>query len=242
MKLVVILHMFYHDLWGEIRSQLLNIPAGFDLCVSLCEEHDADGMRDRIMKDFPDARFMVLENRGADAGPFFEWMNVLVGEGREYDYLLKLHTKKIVRREARNPGHGDRMRRRCTAPIVGSTAAVHSCLNRLSDDRVGMIGAHSELYHDDNVPARNRKWLCEGEQHMQKFVEEFGVTTEMRVFFMGSMFWCKYGVMAKYMSRGRIGQEYFEKGDHGQGDTAAHAAERLFARFFVNEGLLIVGV
>ncbi len=83
----MVVHAYYRHLWPGLHLQLGNLQVPFDLFASV-PDHD---LGERIEHDRPGAQVVVVENRGHDVGPF----HTLVKGGalREYDAVLKLHTK-----------------------------------------------------------------------------------------------------------------------------------------------------
>ena len=240
-NMVVILHLFYQDLWEEIEGYLRNIKYDFDIIITICKDHK-DTVTNKIYKTFPNARIISMENRGGDIGPFFECMNLLIQEGKEYDLLLKIHSKKRlgIKRIRDNPEASRAEREKCIIPLVGTEQSVEKNIEILSNKKVGMVGAAKNLYYDGNC---SKEILTEGEKYMLFFMEKFGVKTPKRIFFVGTMFWCRYNILKKYLSRYRLDLNYFKEGPHNVGGpNAAHAAERFLGRIFANEDLDIVGV
>lgn len=240
-RIVVVLHLFYQDLWSEISLYLKNIDCEFDLCISLCKEHDAS-IVDTIRSEYPKSRIIFLDNRGADIGPFFEWMNILTSEKSDYDYLLKIHSKKSLTyaKKMNNSRLSDIERYNCINPLIGSCEIVSSNLKILSKENVGMVGSKIKFIDEKNRSYKNV--LIEAEKHMIYFMKSYGVSEVGRSFFSGSMFWCKYGVLSRYFSRCKIGIDYFQLGTHQMGNTAAHAGERFISRIFLGEKLDLVQV
>lgn len=124
-------------------------------------------------------------------------------------------------------------------PIVGSPAAVKKNLDLLASPKIGMTGSRGEL-HD--VSQKTFRFLKEAENHMIQMANFYGIKSDTRIFFGGSMFWCKYPILVKYLSRYKMQKEFFPLGNHAAGGTPAHAVERLFSRFFIEEKLNIIGV
>lgn len=238
-KIVVILHLYYQDLWPEFSKYLENIEEPFDLCISTCKDHDQSITED-IKKTYPFARIIALDNRGADIGPFFEWINILIKEGRSYEYLLKIHTKKrlFLVKKPEDYWISEWERNRCINPLISSKEVVRRNLEVLRENAVGILGSKQSFISDEKMPPHPN--LIEAEDYMIDLMKKFDIKTERRAFFGGSMFWCKYQVLSKYFSRYELDLEYFPLGFHSGGGTAAHAAERLFGRIFLNEGMKIV--
>ena len=234
MRIAVILHLYYQDLWPEFDRYLKNIEEPFDLCVSLCNDFECASIQKKIKESYPNVRFMVNENRGADVWPFFKWIYALIDEGKEYDCILKIHTKKSIRKNVENRA----WRTRCIVPIVGNRANVQRCLQHMSAPANGMVGGKSELI-PDGVKYKN---LLDGESYLVQLMEMFGVNTSKRSFYIGTMFWCRYDVLKKYMLKHRLSSDFFLVGHHVICGTAAHAGERFISRLFLNDNLNLVGV
>ena len=94
-RVLVIVHVFYPELWPPLADRIARIPAPVDLVVTLVEGR-SEALADSIVAQFPDARFEVVPNRGRDMWPFVRVLELgLVGD---YDAVLKLHTKASVHR------------------------------------------------------------------------------------------------------------------------------------------------
>ena len=80
-SIAVILHLFYTELFDEIRATLDNLGGNFDLYVSL-PETKAEYI-ETIKGFYPDAHVLIVENRGRDLAPFLEFLKVVLP--LEYD-------------------------------------------------------------------------------------------------------------------------------------------------------------
>ena len=58
----VILHLYYSEMWSEIRSYLSNLQEPFDLFVTI--PYGMDISESIIKAHFPDAQIYRCENRG----------------------------------------------------------------------------------------------------------------------------------------------------------------------------------
>jgi lipopolysaccharide biosynthesis protein len=92
-KILVCLHLYYinqADMFaGKIRSALSNYD--YDLFVTV-NDHNAE-TEQKFISFKPDAKFIIVKNLGADIFPFITVLNFINLE--DYDYIIKLHTKKI---------------------------------------------------------------------------------------------------------------------------------------------------
>ena len=61
MKILIVLHLFYHDLWGEFKEKLNNIETDFDLIVTLSE--DNEDFSSEIKKTFPNDYLIKIHSK-----------------------------------------------------------------------------------------------------------------------------------------------------------------------------------
>lgn len=92
-KILVHLHLYYKnqtDFFAEkIKSALNRQDIIYDLFITL---NSLDYETERKFLSFkPDTKFIVVENIGADIFPFISVLNLI--NIKDYDYLIKLHTK-----------------------------------------------------------------------------------------------------------------------------------------------------
>ena len=92
MKLAVHVHVFYKNLWPELKGYLGNVTVPYDLYVTLVED-DKNLISD--IKNFnKKTKVWVVENRGYDIGPFVDFLNKTFGKNKmreciEYSLRLK---------------------------------------------------------------------------------------------------------------------------------------------------------
>ena len=92
-KLLVHLHIYYHDQTDYFLSKLANINGcEWDLFVTMPVRDEAVEARLRSFKN--DVRIIGVENYGYDVWPFIHIIQQTRLE--EYDYVVKLHTKRSV--------------------------------------------------------------------------------------------------------------------------------------------------
>jgi lipopolysaccharide biosynthesis protein len=211
----VVLHLYYPDLWDEIRGYLDLLADDFDLFVSLCPDTGA-GFDARIREDFPDAEIRYFENRGRDIGPFVEFLR----EGRlaRYELVCKIHSKKSPHR-----GDGDRWRGTLLHQLLGAPEIVSEIRDVFRrDPEVGLLGPANQLDRSLESWGSNR-------ERMHALAERLGLPDEEVAleFFAGSMFWFRPAAFARLAELG-LRLEDFEE-EQGQLDGALHhALERFF--------------
>lgn len=91
---LVHLHLFYKELWPELKTCILNIrDYPFVLFVTLVE-HDEEIEKD-IKNTFPDVKFLLVENVGYDIYPFLKVLSQI--DLNDFSYVIKLHSKRNVK-------------------------------------------------------------------------------------------------------------------------------------------------
>src|SRR5215211_4022808 len=88
----VILHLYYPEMWEEIRSYLSNLGGQFDLFVTI--PYEVDISEPTLRSQFPNAQIYRCENRGRDIAPFLRIFSAI--SELSYNYICKIHTKKSV--------------------------------------------------------------------------------------------------------------------------------------------------
>lgn len=88
--ILVVVHIYYPEMWPELETCLNNIPIPYDLYVTTVSSNE--NMKTDILRFNPKAHFYVVENRGYDVWPFIFIINNL--DLNDYSLVIKLHTKR----------------------------------------------------------------------------------------------------------------------------------------------------
>lgn len=210
----VILHLYYTELWEEIRGYLNNLDQ-FDLYVSVTDNADK-AVVNRITQAYPQAHIVKVENRGRDVAPF---MKIFADISSRYEYICKIHSKKSTHYSG-----GTRWRQRLYDELLGSKTRVGEIKQAFADDKeLGLIGPAGFAYtaNDHALPLYRDilVYLASG--------IGLNLTSFCYSFFAGSMFWFRTTALAPLLRLG-ITQDMFEA-ESGQTDaTLAHVLERFF--------------
>jgi hypothetical protein len=225
LRLAVFVHLYYTDLWPEIKAHLLQMGLNFDLYVSLCEEQsEASYYKEKITNTFPGATVMVFPNKGLDVGPFVELMQLALSKEKTYDYFLKIHTKKSLGVDA---AVGEAWRKKTYDSLMGNLQNVAGILQRFeSTPGIGMIGPTNSLMSTSVNDLANQTNV--NQQHFSKYAQQLGVQDNTLSFFGGTMFWARWQPFINPFSKRQLSIEDFEYGYRHDG-LIAHAFERLFA-------------
>jgi lipopolysaccharide biosynthesis protein/ubiquinone/menaquinone biosynthesis C-methylase UbiE len=226
-RIAVVLHLYYHELWSELRSALFAIPEPFDLFVTVRDLESYKAVAPAIMTAFPQAVVSIAENRGRDIGPFVALLRSGLLDG--YGWVLKLHSKRSLHRI-----DGDAWRRNLVTTLVGNRDRVANVIAILfRETKLGLVGPSDYRRQDTESWGSNRERVNEYERRM-------GLPVADRPnFFAGSMFWFRPEALKPLIDV--MGEDAFED-EAGQIDgTLAHAIERLFIGSATAAGYDVIG-
>ena len=225
-RVLVIVHVFYPELWQPLADRIVRIPAPVDLVVTLVEGR-SEALADSIVAQFPDARFEVVPNRGRDMWPFVRVLELgLVGD---YDAVLKLHTKASIHRI-----DGDAWRERLLDSLCPSPEGIGLILELLRrDPHVGMIAPSSAVLGREF-------WGSNGPMVDALAARtEIGVDPERVWFPGGSMFWSRPAPLNR-LRDARLTIEDFEHEAVSIDGTTAHALERFVGALVADAGMSVI--
>jgi lipopolysaccharide biosynthesis protein len=210
-KAALVAHVYYLDLWEEVRAAWAVLPPGSRLIVTAPAPQAAE-LRRRAAAD---ALIDIVEcpNRGRDIGPFLS----LLADGRldGFDAVLKLHTKRSPHLVL-----GGLRRQELFLGLAGGRGRVARILRQFADPKVGLIGLKTMFR------LRARYWMA-NEGLVRELCGELGVEAEL-AFFEGSMFWVRPAALGRLRAMGGMTQRFEQEAGQLDG-TLAHALERVFA-------------
>lgn len=238
-KIAAHLHLYYQDLWDEFSSILDNLKGyEHDIYVTLTKGSATIGqtkwIKERIEKEFKNATVIEVENKGLDIGAFMSILEHITAHNKDYDYFIKLHTKKSVKTAGIE--FGANWRKQLYKPLIGNTNIVDTLLNKMhNNDSIGMIG--------------NTAWISDFEGLNKPKIEELKkiltINTNNKRFIGGTMFWIKYPILRKYFNthtitkiKGLLENGYFTDYETG---TYTHALERVLGYIVSDSNKIIDG-
>lgn len=251
--LAAVAHLYYPDLWPEIRGALRDSGLEMDLFITLTHRPERSDAADetapnsaetepesgglgihtpladiaaRITADWPGARVIVMPNHGRDIFPFVHLVNS--GLLDPYRAVCKIHTKRSPHRQ-----DGDAWRRHLIAGILPGPDSARLLETFLADGAAGLWVADGQHYTD-------ARWWGSNRAGVARLLRRVGVRTDPDhlSFAAGSIYWLK--PMLLTMIRGlRLTLHDFET-EAGQLDgTTAHAFERVLGGLTEAAGLEI---
>lgn len=226
--ILVVAHVHYPELWGDIDDRLSRMPQAFDLIVTVTEGIATSAIP-TIMQRHPKARIEVVPNKGRDWAPLVRLANKGLLSG--YDAIAKVHTKKSEHRI-----DGDGWRLALLDGIFESPHQISNIIELLNEDRsVGLIAPTGHVVGTEHWGSN------------QGIVEALAYRLPMAFdpdelrFPAGSMFWCRPWILERLADLD-INDDHFEP-EAGQYDaTTAHSLERLIGVFTQVAGMDIVEV
>jgi hypothetical protein len=227
-KIGVALHLYYTDLWSEIATFLNTIKRPFHLWITHCGMDDA--LNKQIIRTFPQAQLIRVENRGRDIWPFVSLLNA--GAFDLCDAICKIHSKKTLHGSGSGETLlGSRWRRRVLYDLVafGRTDMIAGKFEH--DPGLGMLGPRSLRVPSDRC---NLKAAWGSDKSREKTLEiarrmDAPMSDRDLDFFAGSMFWAKRAALEPLRRLGLRREDFPD--EQGQLDgTTHHALERLFSR------------
>ena len=155
MKTLVIVHVFYPQLWPELAASIRNVDGDRDLIVTYGEESAVAEAR----RDFPGARFLKCENRGYDIWPFVAALKAT--DLSAYDVVVKLHTKRDVvsdiRYDFNNAVYNGSAWRNFLLGFVRTPEAWRRTRALLAKPDVGMVAELHVVFRRRDVPVSRTK-------------------------------------------------------------------------------------
>lgn len=218
-KLAVVVHLYYPDMWSKIREKLKNIDVPFDLYVSVSAENQNNNLA-TVNKYHKNTNVIVVPNRGRDVLPFLTIANRMRKLGN-YEYILKLHTKKSKHRRDGSEWFTGVLDKLLPVDIT-------KILTTLSDPTTGSIGPEGHVVsllrhmggNRDNVK-RITEMMIDGLSYETLAGDETAYP-----FFGSTMFWCRIDFLDPLLDLHLLPSDF--DAECGQIDcTTAHAIERV---------------
>ena len=230
LRILVHIHLYYFDMWQELKQAVQNITVPYDLFVTVTE-HNADIENDiRAFKS--EARIILLENKGFDVWPFIKVLNDV--DLNDYDYIVKLHSKRDMPLGTLANGFdlsGDRWRR-LNLRFLETKENFNKVLSIFEiNERLGMNADYRLICRKDGKGERNVA------QEALKLLEFLNFTSKRHSFVMGTMFIAR----SKLLEPLKQLKLNFAPSNRGK-DKTPYALERLFGYLIDAQGYQVKDV
>lgn len=218
---LIVVHLFYHDLWDEIDELLQSIDDNFDLFISTTSNLSKISLESISKYNF---HIENHPNRGRDIAPFLSALSFSIEN--EYKYCCKIHTKKSPQTSICNwlptISSGEEWRRDLFFKLLEKenyNKSKHALQNL---EWVGIIAPEGHLVPIHKYVGANIKLLQKlcSKLRFEKIAYETN-------FSAGSMFWFKPECLQELI-RLNLSKYDFEKENKQIDGTLAHALERFF--------------
>lgn len=230
-KLLVHLHLYYHNQLDFFISKLSNITCDYDLYVTYVTENDKSNHKLRQFK--PDVHLLLLENKGYDLYPFIEVINMVNLD--DYTYILKLHTKNYRSEYWLHNGVSYihyQWRDALVNALIGSKGIFQSNLQKISENHIGMIGNKDLITHRGHI---------NNETYRLQICHKLGYNPDYDEFIAGTMFLCKSFLMKDIQSLHLTENDFDFCTSTGAVGTLAHAMESILGHTVQNHDQKIYG-
>lgn len=229
-RLVIVVHAYYEETWGDLSGALRRIDPPYDLIVTTVPGRER--LVARIEREFPEAEVEVMENRGRDVRPFLK----LLERGRldRYAYVCKIHGKRSTD-GAGKAALGSLWRRRALFDLIAAPGIAQSIVDTFErDPTLGMIGPRAFRYPNAALP-ETAAWSVNKDEVL-RLAGRMGVPADrFRLdFFGGTMFWVRPAALAPLRGL-KLSDAFAEERGLNDGGLE-HSLERLFAAAVVAAG------
>ncbi len=218
-KILVHLHLFYHEQVDYFIEKLKNIFTSFDLFVTITEENKES--KAKILAFKQDTNFIRVKNLGYDVYPFWKVINQINLD--DYKYILKLHTKSKRTSEWKNnyvTFIDYQWRNELVEPLIGSVNTYIHALETLKNSSVAMIGASDLLrsYEHESQLEKTKK-LC------NRMKIKYNQNAE---FVCGTMFFVKSEILVPFKEMILYDEDFPIDTLSNSVGTTAHSLETIF--------------
>lgn len=216
-KLAVIVHLYYLDMWGQVEEGLSRISQDFDLYISVPVGY-SDISIDNVSKYHKNTNIVKVPNRGRDVLPFATIMNRI--RKLNYDYVLKLHTKKSKHRSDGSDWFNDII----SNLLPDNQTDIYS---KLSKEDTGIVGPKGHVVSLSRHMGSNEPRLLELISEIDKTkVKKYQGRWANYPFIGSTMFWARVDLLTPLLDLYLLPSDF--ESESGQIDgTLAHAVERL---------------
>ena len=222
--ILAIVHVYYTDMWNELKDALSNITVPYDLYVTAID----GSLKDQVLSFKSDAHFTTVENRGYDVGPFVDVLNQINLD--DYSYVIKLHTKRDLSYGSRLNGYNTSFGLwRGYALSFLKKENFEKCLKAFEENpKLGMVSNYHLILDKEPEDKQAAEGAC-------RLLDKIGLTANQVKFAAGTMFMCRAKLL-KAVQKLQLNLSDFEVPDRKQKTSLAHIMERFFGCAVIAQG------
>ncbi len=230
---LVHLHLYYTEMWIELREKIKNIEEyPYDLYVTLVE--DDPQLVEKILEFKSDAHIEIVENRGFDVGPFVQLINSV--NLNDYSYVIKVHSKRYIEEKRTHVNAFDMSGNRWKdylLEFLESKEVFNNYLNCMEKNKkLGMIANYKIIVSSSSESKKTRRVLDD-------FCCAHQIESIKYNFIAGTMFIARTDIFIP-VKKMNISLSDFEFADKEiRNRQLAHIFERLFGLFAYSQGYVV---
>lgn len=221
---LVHVHLYYKDLWPELKSCILNLADyKFVLYVTLVEPDEY--IESDIKKSFSNSKVIIVKNVGYDIYPFIKVLNL--NKLTDFSYVIKLHSKRNVKNINPFVWYAGARWRKYLLSFIGNKSTFNKTIDNLErNPSIGMHGANECITNRFTDEKRAQRAFL-------SFLESKGLKRRKFNFVAGSIFIVRAPIMQSLKDL-NLSSEDFELPDlQHESCHIAHLLER-FCGYIVN--------
>lgn len=236
MKICVHLHLFYTEMLDEMLRYIGNLSAypeiEYDLLVTVCEPNKTLEAQIYAFKD--NARIITVPNRGYDVAPFLQAVKTVNLD--DYDYIIKLHTKRDLKTPAYLPCctlRGSEWRHKLLEFIASPKNLAATFRQFEKYPNAGMLTAPELIMTSGKEDAA-------ADSRAVRILKGMGLQLKNRRFAAGTMFIARAELFKLWQALPYDAADFEEFNPSHQGGTLAHALERVLGFMIGAQGHKII--
>jgi lipopolysaccharide biosynthesis protein len=226
---VLILHLYYQDLWEEFAKKIDSVYYDCDLYVTTCVDHE--DMSEVIHKRYPDAKVVRVQNKGLDIGPFLLAMDDILKSNKEYQRIIKLHTKKSLNHKM-HENYGNHWRTSLVNSLIGNVETYERNKELMFSNQMIGSSEHTQITGGHRIFI---EWLREA-------ADLFQIELKKKEYHYvgGTMFMADFQMIKKYFQRTSLLSVYKNLKEGYEKDfLLEHKIERIFGVMVEYDGSTI---
>lgn len=235
-KLLVHLHLYYHDQIDFMLQKLKNIVnCNWDLYVTICDVNKES--EEKILNFKPEAKIIKVKNCGYDIYPFLQVLDSI--DISLYNYVLKIHTKNF-RKKLKLNGFSNKLgkykgygwRNELINSLIGTKNIFENNLNLLNNPNIGMLCSKDFL-----LPLKN--CTTEDIANLERLKKTYNLKTDYDKFCAGTMFLAKSKIFEVLKNKTLTVEDFKAKVETNTTGTLAHSFERIFTLLCTNNCYIV---
>lgn len=234
-KLLIHFHLYYLDQLDYFLEKLSNIEGcTYELYVTMVQKNAE--AEQKILRLFPDARILIVPNKGYDVGPFIDVLNRV--SLRNYDYVLKVHTKNT------SLNNGVKINRRWIMRKCWMQLLVESLIGskKIFADNLLRFARHPEtgMIASKHLTTSSTDSYTNILPQVQNTIKKLGLNVPRKLTFVaGTMFMARAHLFLPIIKAGYTVNDFEPTGKTHQGNQLAHVFERVFGAMITEQHNII---